>query len=59
MSDAADDLPGRLWELWRQGLRPDVAEFLAAAGAIPPAGLVVPGPPGPASRPWVSSPGWT
>jgi sugar lactone lactonase YvrE len=28
-------LEGRLWELWRQGQRPNVQEFLAGAGSLP------------------------
>ena len=26
-----DDLAGQLWELWRQGQRPDLSAFLASA----------------------------
>jgi serine/threonine protein kinase/WD40 repeat protein len=34
--DAGTDPAGRLWQLWRQGQRPDLRTFLAEAGTLTP-----------------------
>jgi hypothetical protein len=39
-STLGDDLPGRLLALWEQGLRPDLADFLAGADGPSPATLL-------------------
>jgi serine/threonine protein kinase len=38
--DHREDLPGQLWDLWQQGLRPCVNVFLATAGPLDLEGLV-------------------
>jgi hypothetical protein len=39
MSEAREDAARRLWGLWQQGRRPELAEFLAGAGALGPLDL--------------------